>query len=169
MPELSYAPVGLTRTPGAPCPTGYHSLHVRVRIGHGPQAQQAAAQAVLTWQMHRDLGVTMDAEAETAAPGVGVVVGLGVGKWRIKAPCRVVWAVNEEHRAGFAYGTLTGHPESGEEAFLVETDPDGSVWFTVRAYSRAAAWYARAGGPLTRLLQREYARRCGLVLRRAVR
>ncbi|MFD3514117.1 DUF1990 family protein [Streptomyces sp. NPDC058657] len=165
-PEYTYAEVGTTRHGSTPCPAGFRPLLVRVALGAGPHVQRAAGAAVLEWRMHRDVGVRIDAQAEVAAPGVGVVVGIGVGRWRVKAPCRVVWAVDEERRAGFAYGTLTGHPECGEEAFLVETADDGSVWFTVRAFSRPAAWYARAGGPVTRLLQRAYARRCGRMLRR---
>ena len=50
--------------------------------------------------------------------------------------------------------------------FLVDRTGDGTVWLTVHAFSRAAKWYARAGGPATRGLQQAYARRCGTVLRR---
>jgi uncharacterized protein (UPF0548 family) len=39
------------------------------------------------------------------------------------------------------------------------------VWLTVNAFSRAAKWYAKAGGPATRGFQHAYARRCGTVLR----
>lgn len=84
----------------------------------------------------------------------------------IKAPCRIVWTVEEHRRAGWAYGTLSGHPECGEESFVVDRTGDGTVWLTVSAFSRAAKWYARAGGPATRGLQHAYARRCGVVLRR---
>ena len=41
-----------------------------------------------------------------------------------RRPCRVVYVVDEPDRRGFAYGTLPGHPESGEELFLVRYDPD---------------------------------------------
>ena len=74
-------------------------------------------------------------------------------------PCRVVWSVEEDRRAGFAYGTLPGHPEQGEEAFVVDWGADGAVWFTVRAVSRPAAWYMQAAGPLGRSGQRVFARR----------
>ena len=40
----------------------------------------------------------------------------------VTAPCRVVYVVDEPDRRGFAYGTLTGHPESGEELFTVRHD-----------------------------------------------
>lgn len=61
-------------------------------------------------------------------------------------------------RAGFAYGTLPGHPESGEEAFVVSRAPDG-VRFTITAFSRPATWLARLGGPVTLLGQEYFTRR----------
>jgi uncharacterized protein (UPF0548 family) len=80
-----------------------------------------------------------------------------------------VWTVHEERRAGFAYGTLGGHPESGEESFVVELRPDGTVWFTITAFSRPARWYTRLAGPLVPVAQRWYARRLGRTLRRIAR
>ncbi len=49
---------------------------------------------------------------------------------------------------------------------MVDRTGHGTVWPTVTAFSRAAKWYTRAGGPATRGLQHAYARRCGTVLRR---
>ncbi|MFJ3877139.1 DUF1990 family protein [Streptomyces sp. NPDC090077] len=159
----TYEVVGATRS--GPPPAGFHSLRVRTRIGSGPAHFRLAAEAVLTWRMHRAVGVRIDAEDERAAEGGRVRVSIGP----VRAPCRVVWAVEGDRSAGFAYGTLPGHPECGEEAFVVEREADDSVWLTVTAFSRPAVWWARAGGPVTRILQRAYARRCGLVLRRACR
>jgi uncharacterized protein (UPF0548 family) len=168
MQAFTYAEVGATESGDGACPDGFRALRVRTRVGYGEEARRIAGNAVLGWGMHRAVGMSVDAEAERAAPGVGVVVGIGAGRWRVKGPCRVVWAVDEARRAGFAYGTLPGHPECGEEAFVVEVDGSGSVWLEVRAFSRPVAWYARAGGPVTRALQHAYARRCGRVVRRAV-
>ncbi len=61
--------------------------------------------------------------------------------------------MDEPRRRGFAYGTLPGHPESGEEAFIVEQHDDDSVTFTITAFSRPATWLARLGGPLGRAVQ----------------
>jgi uncharacterized protein (UPF0548 family) len=157
---FTYEDVGATRQ--GRCPKGFHPMRVRTRIGEGADVFRTAAGAVLSWQMHRAVGVTIDTTAEAARPGADVTVGLG---W-IKAPCRVVWTVDEDDRAGFAYGTLPGHPECGEEAFVVERAGDGTVWLTVTAFSRPAARWVRAAGPSARVLQRAYARRCGAVLRR---
>ncbi|MEU6812284.1 DUF1990 domain-containing protein [Streptomyces sp. NPDC046831] len=161
--SFTYEEVGATRKDPASFPPGFHTMHVRTRVGEGHDVFDRAAEALLTWQMHRAVGVGVDATAERAAPGVDVTVTLaGV----IKAPCRVVWTVEESRRAGWAYGTLPGHPETGEESFVVDRTGDGTVWLTVTAFSRPAKWYSRAGGPATRGLQHAYARRCGMVLRR---
>ncbi|WP_432137905.1 MULTISPECIES: DUF1990 family protein [unclassified Streptomyces] len=160
--SFTYDDVGATREPGF-CPPGFHPMLVRTRIGEGEDVFRRAADAVQTWEMHRALGVGVEATADRAAEGVEVTVVLG---GVIKAPCRVVWTVAEHRRAGWAYGTLPGHPECGEEAFVVQRTGDGTVWLTVSAFSRPAKWYAKAGGPATRGLQHAYARRCGAVLRR---
>ncbi len=70
-----------------------------------------------------------------------------------------MYTVTEARRRGFAYGTLPGHPESGEEAFVVEQHDDGSVVFAITAFSRPATASARAAGPLGLLIQRYVTRR----------
>jgi uncharacterized protein (UPF0548 family) len=131
----------------------------------GRDGLREAGDAVLGWRMHEAAGVRMRASAPRAAPGVTVTSELGIGPVRLVAPCRVVWTVDDDGRAGFGYGTLPGHPECGEEAFVVRRDPDG-VWFTVTAFSRPARWYTRAAGPIVPLFQRAYAHRLGRALRR---
>ncbi|EGX54694.1 hypothetical protein SZN_36629, partial [Streptomyces zinciresistens K42] len=160
--SFTYDDVGATRKPGF-CPPGFHPLHVRTRIGEGEDVFRRAAEAVMTWEMHRAVGLALDASADRAAPDVDVTLTLA---GMIKAPCRVVWTVEEHRRAGWAYGTLPGHPECGEESFVVDRTGDGTVWLTVNAFSRAAKWYSRAAGPATRGLQHAYARRCGAAVRR---
>jgi uncharacterized protein (UPF0548 family) len=160
--DFTYEAVGATSESPDGYPPGFHPLHVRARVGEGEQVFRRASEALLTWEMHRGLGIGVEAGAERAAPGVDVTVTLaGV----IRAPCRVVWTVQEYRRTGWAYGTLPGHPGCGEEAFVVDRTGDGTVWLTVSAFSRPAKWYARAGGPAARGLQQAYARRCGTVLR----
>ncbi|MGW1163810.1 DUF1990 family protein [Streptomyces sp. NPDC002513] len=159
--SFTYEDVGATRD--GHYPEGFHPLHVRVRIGEGEEVFRRASDALFTWELHRAMGVGVLATAERAAPGADVTLTLA---GMIKAPCRVVWTVEEHRRAGWAYGTLPGHPESGEEAFVVNRTGDGTVWLTITAFSRPAKWYAKAGGPATRGLQQAYARRCGAVLRK---
>ena len=73
--------------------------------------------------------------------------------WPRPVPARVVYVIDEPQRKGFAYGTLPGHPERGEEAFIVEYRNDDSVWLTIRAFSRPASWVIWAGYPFARLMQ----------------
>jgi hypothetical protein len=61
--------------------------------------------------------------------------------------------VDEPNRKGFAYGTLPGHPECGEESFIVSISPDGIVTFEIRAFSKPARWFARIGSPFVGMLQ----------------
>ncbi|WP_423247130.1 DUF1990 family protein [Streptomyces pratisoli] len=161
---LNYPQAGATRL--GPLPDGYHHLHHRTRIGRGRPAFETAGAAVTSWRMHRASGARVDASTTRAEPGSAVEVSLGIGPVRFRAPCRVIWTAYERDRTGFAYGTLTGHPERGEECFVVEFGDDGSVWFTVMAFSRPDRWYTRLAGPLVPLLQRLYARRLGATLRR---
>ncbi|MEX7473931.1 DUF1990 domain-containing protein, partial [Mycobacterium adipatum] len=95
--------------------------------------------------------------AGAAAPAAAEV---SVGLWPLRAPCRVVYVLEEDDRRGFAYGTLPGHPETGEELFAVRYDPaDGAVYAEVTAFARHATWWSKLGGPLTRLAQRIITRR----------
>jgi uncharacterized protein (UPF0548 family) len=165
--DFTYAEVGATRD--AERPAGYRHLRERVPVGHGAAAFQNAADAVMEFWMHRALPARVDASAGRAAPGVSVVVRLGVGPLRVAAPCRIVWTREEERYAGWAYGTLPGHPLSGEESFVVHRDEEDDVWLTVTLFSRAATAPARLAGPLVRVFQRMYVRRCGAVLRRLSR
>ena len=84
------------------------------------------------------------------APGVEVTLRLAV----LTIPCRVIYVADEPTVRGFGYGTLPGHPETGEEAFFVVLKDDGEVRFQLRAFSRPASFFVRLGGPISTLVQR---------------
>jgi uncharacterized protein (UPF0548 family) len=151
---LTYPEVGATAS--GPLPAGYGHLRVERQIGSGRQRFERAADAVMRWGMQRGAGLRVRAGSEVADVGTVVVVRIGF----LPAPCRVVYVVDEPDVRGFGYGTLPGHPESGEERFVVRHDPatDG-VFAEVAAFSRPATWWSRAAGPLTALAQRVIARR----------
>ncbi|MEO6114896.1 MAG: DUF1990 domain-containing protein [Pseudolysinimonas sp.] len=73
--------------------------------------------------------------------------------WPAKIPARVVYVIDEPDRKGFAYGTLPGHPERGEESFVVERRPDETVWLTIRSFSRPSSRLYWACYPLLRMMQ----------------
>lgn len=158
--SFTYAEVGATGD--GRVPDGYQSLHVHRVIGRGPEAYRAAAEALMTFAMHRAIPVGITA-GPRAIEGGDVTVRLA---GLIKAPCRVIWTREGPQRSGWAYGTLQGHPERGEEAFVVELQADGAVTLTVTAFSRAAHPLAKLVEPAIPFLQKLYAIRCCRVLLR---
>jgi uncharacterized protein (UPF0548 family) len=92
-------------------------------------------------------------------PGDTAKLVIPFGPLHVGAPVRVVYVVDGQARKGFAYGTLPGHPESGEEAWLLDHSDDGSVWLTIRAFSRpsSSAWWIVY--PVLRIAQAIYTRR----------
>lgn len=160
--DLTYTDVGATRT--GKLPEGYHHLRYRARLGSGGTAMRTAADAVMEWRMHRATGARVIASEPRARPGVQVEIRLGP----MRAPCEIVWTAEDERRTGWGYGTLPGHPECGEEAFVVIWEPDDSVWLTVTAFSKPGSLITRLAGPLVPPVQRAYARRCGNALRRLI-
>ncbi len=92
-------------------------------------------------------------------PGDTAVLSIRFLGIRVKAPARVVYIVDEPQRKGFAYGTLEGHPERGEESCSVEKTDDGSVWVTISAFSRPSSrWWWVLYLPL-RIAQEKYTSR----------
>jgi uncharacterized protein (UPF0548 family) len=150
--ELTYDHVGCTS--GA-LPTGYHHLTRRLALGRGTTLLADAARSLFSWQMHLRSGLRVSTSSPTVESDAIVVLGIGAGPLRISAPCRVVYLINEPNQRGFAYGTLPGHPESGEEAFLIERADDDTVSFSITAFSRPASALTRLAGPLGRLTQRK--------------
>ncbi|TPW70220.1 DUF1990 family protein [Schumannella sp. 10F1B-5-1] len=92
-------------------------------------------------------------------PGDTASLGIPFGPLRFGFPARVVYVVDEPNRRGFAYGTLPGHAERGEEAFVVERSDDGSVWLTIRAFSRPGGFFWWLVNPVLRLTQGFYTAR----------
>jgi uncharacterized protein (UPF0548 family) len=148
--QLTYAEVGATR---GPLPLGYHHVDRTARIGAGQKAFDRATAALLGWELQRRAGVRVLATSSTVTAGADAVLLLGLGPLAVRAPVRVVYVVDEPTRRGFAYGTLPGHPESGEELFLLEQHPDGEISCYVKAFSRHVSRLSRCGGPLATLTQ----------------
>ena len=81
------------------------------------------------------------------------------GPVSVREPARVVEVVERTDRCGYAYGTLQGHPVSGEEAFVVHRAPDGAVELTLRSLTRAPRGAWRLAFPAALVAQRWYRRR----------
>jgi uncharacterized protein (UPF0548 family) len=148
---LTYDEVGATRAEALP--GGYDHVQREVSVGNGSTVFERAAAALFSWRMHEAAGLSVIHSGGTAASGIVVVLRAGWGPLRLRIPCRVVYTVDQADYRGFAYGTLPGHPETGEEAFMVTMTGTGDVRIRIRAFSRPASLLARAGGPISRLTQ----------------
>lgn len=151
-PPLNYPEHGATA--GA-LPPGYHHLRRQAVIGRGRPAFDAAATRLFAWDMHRRAGLRVSAPGPAAE---GVVVQLRAGP--LRGACRVVYVVDDPDRRGFAYGTLRGHPECGEEFFGVRYDPAiDTVHGEIVAFSRPGRWWTRLLAWPAELVQRRVTER----------
>ncbi|MBX3100060.1 MAG: DUF1990 domain-containing protein [Salinibacterium sp.] len=141
-------------------PAGYRPLVRSARLGNGRELFDRAVDSILHWGMQTGSGMRVDgASGERVAVGDTVRLAIPFGPFRVFAPAEVVYLIEEPRRGGFAYGTLPGHPEQGEEAFLVTLDSDDAVTVSVRAFSRPANWFWWLGAPILRITQEIYTRR----------
>lgn len=156
MAELTYAHVGATA--GA-MPAGWHHVRVARVIGHGREAFERAADALLAGEVQRRAGARIALAPAPIREGTGVRMLLRLGPLSFRAPALVVWAERTATRCGFAYGTLPGHPERGEERFDLELTASGAVVFRITAFSKPGRWFTRLGAPVARLVQHWMTRR----------
>lgn len=173
MRDVTYAPVGSTLE-GEATPEGYRATKRDVVLGSGAEVFARVAAATMRWQIQRRSGIRVRIIPATPAAGhvgddarleVGDVAVMRVPLWPFDVPCSVVATLDEPRRVGFAYGTLPGHPEAGEEAFIVEHGDDDAVVLRIRAFSRPASWIFRLGYPAVLLMQRIYTDRYARSLR----
>ena len=169
---FSYEDVGASRGRSVEL-AGYAVDHNRVRLGQGEATFDRAVAALRAWQMF-DMGWI-----EVLPPGASVEVGTTVAVlarhhgFRSLNACRIVYLIEEDDgdvlRYGFAYGTLPGHGERGEERFTVELRRgDDTVHYDLYAFSRPDHPLAKVGHPLARRLQRRFARDSMQAMVRAV-
>lgn len=148
----NYPKPGVTLAEGD-LPTGYHHDHYQVSLGTGRAVYEKAVEGLQAWQAHKMPGISVYPTDATVEEGGTVIVTIGkvVG---IAAPCRIVRLLDEPDRWGFAYGTLPGHPEEGEESFVIRLVRDGSVTFDIVAFSRPSDRVVRFLGPVGRAIQK---------------
>jgi uncharacterized protein (UPF0548 family) len=147
--ELTYAEHGATL---GLMPAGYHHDQWEADLGDFDDATfDRLGMALCQWQVHRGAGLTIY-PADAVRPGLTFALSFRLAGAYVTAAGRVVYVTSEPGKRGFAYGTLPQHPEQGEEAFHVIRDGSRIV-FRVTAFSRPRDPLARAGAPVTRLIQ----------------
>ena len=149
--QPTYDELGATLAGGRP--NGFHHNRYASDLGHGHETFQRAVEGLRAWDAHRLPGVRVFPEGQEIQTGATVVVTIGMPFLALAAPCRIVGVIDEEARWGFAYGTLPGHPEQGEEAFVVSMAIDETVQFEVVAFSRPGDLLVRLSGPIGRGIQ----------------
>ncbi len=127
-------------------------------IGKGKEVWQNAKTALKNWQQF-PVGWTKIYDDKTPLLEGNVVAVLFklFGIWWINS-AKIVYTFDEHDRFGFAYGTLEGHVEQGEECFWIDRDKDGNVYYHIKAFSKPAFWAAKIGYPIARSYQRKFVR-----------
>jgi len=151
VPASNFPYAGITRSE-APAPGGYRLVSRRTLLGC---SFRDALPVLMTWGVKTRAGFRVSSSAPVAVGDV-LVVRLGP----VREPVRVAWVT----AAGFGYETLEGHPLSGEEAFLLETDDEGRLWFVNRSISRPVGAWRLVAWPL-RIAQAFFVRRYGRVMK----
>ena len=147
----SYREVGTTRHDQLP--SGYRVLRKHVVLAGGRERLDRVADRLMGWGVQLGAGLRMQVSSRRVVQDAVLIATLQLGPFPVRTRCRVVYLIDEPERVGFAYGTLPGHPEVGEERFLVELLDDDHVRFSLTAFSRNASLLARLGGPISHRVQ----------------
>lgn len=167
---FSYSEVGASQTV---IPPGYPINHHRIQLGTGANVFARAKNAIQNWTMYKLAWTRLyPINAPVAVGGVVCVVVNHGFCWSIN-PCRIIYIIEESgesEKFGFAFGTLPGHSEEGEERFTIEWQhTDDSVWFELLAFARPHHILAKIGFPFVGLFQRKFAKDCGRTMLEAVK
>ena len=170
---FSHRDVGATADPAslAARAHGYDLDRNRFALGTGRELFEGACTALLAWRHFEIPWVELHGAEGRATSGQVVATLMHTfGLWFLN-PCRVVYtehAPEASDHVAFAYGTLPGHVESGEERFAIRLDPGtGEVCYEVTAFSRPAVWLTKLGYPWVRRLQHRFVAASAAALARA--
>ncbi|WP_026366160.1 DUF1990 family protein [Promicromonospora sukumoe] len=161
---LSYGVVGDT-TPADEKwqpPAGRRAYEHTVRLGSGTDLWDASSAAVLSWGIKTRSGFAVEPPLEagrSAHRGERYWLVARIGPFRVREPVQIITTVSTDNRAALSYGTLDGHPVSGEEAFIVHRDDNGTVSLTLRSLTHAGRGMWRGLFPLILVAQQIYRRR----------
>lgn len=168
--DFTYPHREATRNQSAPA--GFRVDHNRICLGQGAAVYEQAKQALAAWQHYRfDWLHLYRPDAPPAAGQTVAALAHVLGIWVLNA-CRIVYVLEETEpftRFAYAYGTLPGHAECGEERFQVEWRPDDdSVWYDLYAFSRPNTLLSKIALPYVRSKQKQFARESLQAIHQAV-
>jgi|SoiMethySBSTD1v2_1073268.scaffolds.fasta_scaffold230396_2 uncharacterized protein (UPF0548 family) len=163
---------GLTPSPFQ-LPPSYTIDHIRVELGMGDSVFRRAVAALKRWeQFHLGWLEAFPNDTPIRAGEAVLVIARAGGLWWTNA-ARIVYTIDDTTeqatRFGFAYGTLPGHVECGEERFLIEWDQaTGKVLFDIVAFSRPRHFLVRVNRRRARAMQKRFALESTAAMQRAV-
>ena len=165
----SYVPVGATQ---GTLPRGFTVDRYAVQLGSGQKTFRRARRAVELWKMFPEDFSRLCWPDAPIQQGTVVAVLFHTGPLWSLNPCRIVYILDQSSptaTCGFAYGTLPGHVECGEEQFKVTwCSADDSVWYEIVCFSRPQHPLAYLGYPYVRHQQRRFRELSGQVMLNAV-
>ncbi|HAA55342.1 MAG TPA: DUF1990 domain-containing protein [Myxococcales bacterium] len=158
---FSYAETGALQTG---YPKGYVHVNRSVLLGKGEQTFLKGKEAITHWKMN-DLGWVYPSPESSFPIEVGQVFATqtwSLGLWLLN-PGKILYVIDEsdeqQARYGFGFGTLPGHPMSGEECFLVTWDKQtDEVQYSLRSFSFPKHLLSFLGYPYVFLMQKRFGR-----------
>jgi len=170
--DLTYTAVGATFGQ-VPMPEGFIVDRTRVELGQGRAVFERAKRALVEWrQFQLEWLETFPVDAPIQIGETVIVLARAGGMWWANA-ARIVFVVDDSSetisRFGFAYGTLPGHVESGEEKFVIEWDrATDVVSFEIVAFSRPKHYLVRLNKRRARAMQKRFATESTAAMKRCV-
>jgi len=167
---FSYAEVGATADAAAMKALAgrYVVDHHLFPLGEGRELFEATRTALLGWRHFEFAWLELvGGDADAHEGQIVATLTRSLGLWFLN-PCRVVYVEASPDAVAFAYGTLPGHVERGEERFSVRFDADTErVTYEIIAFSRPAVLLTMIGFPWVRRIQGRFAAFSAQALARA--
>ncbi len=150
----------------SPLARKYDYDETTVLLGEGREVFESAKQLIRGWKMFPAKWTKIYPQNAPIEVGQRVAVLfnlLGLWWWNSS---EIQYIIDDDRRFGFAYGTLPGHLELGEELFLVTIDEQQKVWYKIKAFSRPAHFLVRLAYPFARSQQRRFVRGSMAIMKR---
>ena len=153
--DYSYQEVGASQAEQV---QNYDNDHSSIYLGRGEALWSLAKTILDNWQQFpKNWTKILPAQAPLEVNQNVAVLFRMWGLWFTNS-ARIVYVLKEENRYGFAYGTLPGHVEKGEECFWIERAANGAIYYHIKAFSKPRFWLAKLGYPIARMYQRKFVR-----------
>ena len=175
--DFNYAYVGCTSDliDRGNAPPGFRLDRYSIVLGEGEDIFDLGSQAICKWEMFNHAMATLKWHDTPIQSGNMVAVLFKVLSQWTANPARIVYTLNAEREGGkyrqfgFAYGTVPGHIEKGEECFQVDWDQESDiVRFRITVISRPGSILSLLGKPIVNFQQKRFRKLAGQAMVSAV-